>query len=67
MRIEYGWPKRSQQAHIAQTTVFRAIEAYADVAKNRADVGTIATMAEFVYRPLKRKVEELRPATTSDQ
>ncbi len=49
-----------EQARIAQTTAFRAIEAFANVAKNRADLGAIATMAEYVYRPLKRKTEELR-------
>ena len=60
-----------QQAHVAQTTAVQAIETFAGVAKNRADLGAIATMAEYVYRPLKRKAEELRaecakpaPATT---
>ena len=48
------------QARIAQTTAFRAIEAFANVAKNRCDLGAIATMAEYVYRPLKRKAEQLR-------
>jgi hypothetical protein len=51
-----------QQAQLAQTIAFRAIEAFAQVAKNQADRGAIATLAEYVDRPLKRKVEELRMA-----
>jgi len=49
-----------KQADAAQTTAFQAIETFAGVAKNQADRGAIATMAEYVYRPLKRKAEELR-------
>lgn len=52
-----------QQAKLAQTTAFRAIEAFAQVAKDQADRGAIATLAEYVDRPLKRKVEELRAAS----
>lgn len=48
------------QANAAETTAFGAIETFAGVAKNQADRGAIATMAEYVYRPLKRKAEELR-------
>jgi hypothetical protein len=44
----------------AQATGFAAVEAMAGAAKNRADCGAIATMAEYVDRALKRKVEELR-------
>ena len=44
----------------AQTTAFQAIEALAGVAKSRADSGAIATMAEYVYRPLKKKADDLR-------
>ncbi|MFV2070350.1 MAG: hypothetical protein ACC645_25570, partial [Pirellulales bacterium] len=50
----------SRQANAAQTTVVQAIEAFAGVARNRADLGAIATMGEFVYRPLKRKAEALQ-------
>jgi hypothetical protein len=49
-----------EQTRIARTTAFRAIEAFAKVARNRADLGAIATMAEYVCRPLKRKAEALR-------
>ena len=37
-----------------------ALEAYAQVASDRSDYGAIATMGEYVYRPLKRKVHQLR-------
>lgn len=37
-----------------------ALEAYARVAQDPSDRGAIATMAEYVYRPLRAKVEELR-------
>jgi hypothetical protein len=50
----------ARQAHVAHTTAVQAIEAFAGVAKNRADLGAIATLAEYVYRPLKRKAEQLR-------
>jgi hypothetical protein len=44
----------------AQESAFQAIESLASVAKNRADCGAVATMAEYVYRPLKRKADELQ-------
>ena len=36
-----------------------AIEAYARVAVDRSDLGAIATMSEYVWRWLKRKVDDL--------
>jgi len=36
-----------------------ALEAYARVARDRSDYGAIATMGEYVYRPLKEKVSNL--------
>jgi len=38
----------------------RALEAYAEVAADRSDLGAIATMGEYVWRWLKRRREELR-------
>lgn len=49
-----------QMAEAARTSAFGAIESFASVARNRADLGAIATMAEYVYRPLVQKVTELR-------
>jgi len=37
-----------------------ALEAYARVARDQSDRGAIATMAEYVYRPLKVKVAQLQ-------
>jgi hypothetical protein len=56
----------ASQAQLAQTTAFQAIERFAAVAKNRADLGAVATMAEYVYRPLKRKAEELHAQSAKD-
>jgi hypothetical protein len=44
----------------ARKTAFDAIESLAGVAKNRADCGAVATMAEFVCRALERKEEDLQ-------
>jgi hypothetical protein len=49
-----------QYAKAAHAAAFHAIDTYAAVAKNRADAGAVATMAEYVCRQLKRKIEELR-------
>ena len=49
-----------RHAKAAHAAAFHAIDAYAAVAKNRADAGAVATMAEYVCRYLARKAEELR-------
>jgi hypothetical protein len=49
-----------REGEAALATVRAAIEAYAGVARDRSDRGAIAVMAEYVYRPLKAKVEKLR-------
>jgi len=48
-----------EQTKAAVATAHQAIEAFANVAKNQSDRGAIATMGEYVYRPLKQKVGEL--------
>jgi|GEM_PF-310642 len=68
---ENGFRKQAAEAFdkavAARTCSFEAIETFAAVARNQSDRGTVATMAEYIYRPLKAKVEELRkefaPAT----
>ena len=45
---------------IALVSAFEAIESYAAVAWNQSDRGAIATMGEYVYRPLKAKLKELQ-------
>ena len=37
----------------------QATEAYARVARNRTDLGAIAVLNEYAYRPLQKKTEEL--------
>lgn len=49
-----------QHAQAAHDAAFQAIDTYASVAKNRADAGAVATMAEFVCRALHGKIEQLR-------
>ncbi len=49
-----------REAQGAHSSAFYAIDTYASVAKNRADAGAVATMAEYVCRQLKRKIEGLR-------
>jgi hypothetical protein len=44
----------------ARKIAFDAIDAYANVAKSRADAGAVATMAELVCRRLDQKNDELR-------
>lgn len=48
------------RAETAQAMVTLAIEAYAAVARNRADLGAIATLGEYAYRPLQARADELR-------
>ncbi len=50
----------SKLAADAQANAFKAIDTLAKVARNQSDRGTVATLAEYVYRPLKKKAEELK-------
>lgn len=48
-----------------EDSLSRAVEgmqAYARVARDQSDRGAIATMNEYVYRYLKRKLAELQPS-----
>ena len=49
-----------EHAEAALRSASEAIEALARVAKNQSDRGAIAIMAEYVYRPLKQKIQALR-------
>ena len=49
-------------AETALAAARRALEAYARVARDQSDRGAIATMNEYVFRPLRAKVEELQAA-----
>jgi hypothetical protein len=52
--------KAMEHAKAAKNAAFQAIDSFANVAKNRADGGAIATMAEYVCRAIDRKVAELQ-------
>ena len=47
-------------AEMALAAARRALAAYARVARDQSDRGAIATMNEYVFRPLMAKVEELQ-------
>lgn len=47
------------QARNGLETLREATEAYVRVARNRTDLGAIAVLNEYGYRPLKAKVAEL--------
>ena len=50
--------KALELANQAAAIAFQAIEHLAQVAQNRSDLGAIATMAEYIYRPLKGKATQ---------
>ncbi|NSW58000.1 MAG: hypothetical protein HPY44_18500 [Armatimonadetes bacterium] len=47
-------------AENALASAVSGLEQFAAVARDRSDLGAIATMGEYVYRPLKDKVAQLR-------
>jgi hypothetical protein len=49
-----------EHASLALEKVKSSLEAYGSVVSDRSDVGAIAVMNEFVYRPLREKVKELK-------
>ena len=49
-----------QHAEAALAAARQALEGYARVARDQSDRATIAVMGEFVFRPLKARVEVLR-------
>ena len=54
--------EKAEAAEHAKTALRIAremLEAYARVARDRSDLGAIATMTEYVYRALKQKAEAL--------
>jgi len=51
---------RSMHTEAALEQARTGLEAYARVAGDQSDRGAIATMTEYVYRPLKDKVAQLR-------
>ena len=56
-REQAGAVKYAQQALDSARSM---IESYARVAADRPDLGAIATMDEYIYRPLKRWTAKLK-------
>ena len=56
-----------RQAELALVKSRHALETYARVARDRSDYGAIATMGEYVYRPLQKKVHQLRESVDHGQ
>jgi len=59
------WAKLAETIQLteaAHAAAFHSIETFAEVARDKADRGAIATMAEYVCRELQRKVDSLRAA-----
>ncbi len=52
----------AEKARRALEAIHHALEAYARVVVDRSDLGAIAIMGEYVWRWLKRKVEEIGAA-----
>lgn len=52
--------RATAEAGRAVDLIREGLTAYADVAGDRSDKGAIAVMNEYVYRPLRAKVEELK-------
>ena len=54
------WKEAATRAEEAVRIARTMLEAYADVTRNQSDRGAIATLVEYVYRPLKAKAASLK-------
>lgn len=57
---KHDYAAACKEAEAALKLSSRSLEAYAQVARDRSDKGAIAVMNEYVYRPLRAKVAELK-------
>lgn len=55
-----------EQGGAAEARAAQALESFASVSRNQSDRGAIATLGEYLYRPLKKKSEELRALSGSN-
>ena len=53
-------PQARQQIDLAYQAIRDAIQAYASVAKDHGDLGAVALMNEYCYRPIRDKRNELK-------
>ena len=49
-----------RQIELAHRAIRKALEAYAGVAKDHGDLGAVALMNEYCYRPIREKRQELQ-------
>jgi hypothetical protein len=59
----HDYAEAFKEAEAALELSSRSLEAYARVARGRSDKGAIAVMNEYIYRPLRAKVAELKVKT----
>jgi len=57
--------RTQSEAARALALVKSGLESYAGVARDRSDKGAIAVMNEYVYRPLRAKLVDLKKGTTT--
>ena len=48
-----------RQVELAYQAIREALEAYVSVAKDHGDLGAVALMNEYCYRPIREKRQEL--------
>ena len=52
--------KAREQIDLAYSAIREALEAYAGVAKDHGDLGAVALMNEYCYRPIRDKRNKLQ-------
>ena len=56
-----------RQSQIACDAIREALESYVSVAKDHGDLGAIALMNEYYYRPIRAKNKELVAASRDNE
>ncbi len=60
------WREASRLADLGLQTGKQALQSYADVARDRSDIGAIAILNQEVYRPLLMKSREMQAALADE-
>ena len=55
-------PEAAQHVEAAYTAIREALQAWADVAEDHGDLGAVALMNKFCYRPIRDKRAEINAA-----
>jgi len=58
--------KARQHAEVAYTAIREALEAYVAVARDHGDLGAVALMNEYCYRPIRDKRNELQASDVNE-